>query len=85
MALVHVRLFARLREAIGEPRIVVELPEGATIGGLRDRIGEMHPIARAILPTVVFAVDEEYVDTEYRLHDGDHVAIIPPVSGGADV
>jgi molybdopterin converting factor small subunit len=28
------------------------------------------------------AVNEEYVDTNYILKDGDVVALIPPVSGG---
>ena len=28
------------------------------------------------------AVNEAYVDSTFQLHDGDEVAIIPPVSGG---
>ena len=28
------------------------------------------------------AVNEAYVDLGFELHDGDEVAIIPPVSGG---
>jgi molybdopterin converting factor small subunit len=31
---------------------------------------------------LVCAVDEEYVPSEHVLRDGDHVALIPPVSGG---
>ncbi|MEN8712023.1 MAG: MoaD/ThiS family protein [Arenicellales bacterium] len=32
---------------------------------------------------VLCAVNQEYVDTDYRLHDGDlEVAFFPPVTGG---
>jgi len=50
---------------------------------LRDRLGEEYPIVQAFLPTLVCAVDEEYVPSEHVLAEGDHVALIPPVSGGA--
>ena len=82
---VRVRLFAGLREAVGQPEILVVLPDGATVAELRDRIGEAYPVTQALLPIVVFAVDEEYVDADHRLRDGDEVAVIPPVSGGARV
>jgi molybdopterin synthase sulfur carrier subunit len=32
---------------------------------------------------VLCAVNQEYVDTDYQLHDGDQeVAFFPPVTGG---
>jgi len=30
----------------------------------------------------LLAVNQEYVGAEYRLRDGDELALIPPVSGG---
>jgi len=83
MMTVSVRLYAGLREMAGARDIEMELPDGATIGELRDVLGERYPVVRAFLPTLVCAVDEEYVPSEHRLRDGDHVALIPPVSGGA--
>jgi len=80
---VNVRLFAGLHDMVGKRDLVMELPEGATIGQLRDRLGEEYPIVQAFLPTLVCAVDEEYVPSEHVLAEGDHVALIPPVSGGA--
>ena len=82
MTTVHVRLYAGLRDMIGSRDIVMELPAGATIGTLRDRLGEEYPIVQAFLPMLVCAVDEEYVPSEHVLREGDHVALIPPVSGG---
>jgi len=82
MATVHVMLFAGLKEIIGQREIDVAVPEGASVDELRDRIGAAYPLAQAVLPTVVCAVDEEYVPPDHRLRDGDRVALIPPVSGG---
>jgi molybdopterin synthase catalytic subunit len=79
---INVRLFAGLREMIGERTIVLDLPEGATIGDLRARLGETYPIVQAFLPTLVAAVDEEYVPSHHILAEGEEVALIPPVSGG---
>lgn len=80
---VNVRLFASLHELIGERTISVELPDGATVGDLRARIGETYPNVQPFLPSTVCAVNEDYVASSHTLHEGDNVALIPPVSGGA--
>jgi molybdopterin synthase catalytic subunit len=79
---VNVRLFAGLHDMIGKRDIVLDLPSGATIGDLRDRLGEEYPIVQPFLTTLVCAVDEEYVPSEHVLREGDDVALIPPISGG---
>jgi molybdopterin converting factor subunit 1 len=83
MVTVQVRLFAGLREMIGARQIAVSLADGATVGELQDRITEDHPVLRPFMPTVVCAVGEEYVSSSHVLREGDLVALIPPVSGGA--
>lgn len=82
MATVNVRLYAGLQDMIGARDVQLQVPDGATIGQLRDRLGEEYPVVQAFLPTLVCAVDEEYVPSDHVLHDGDNVALIPPVSGG---
>jgi len=81
---VSVRLFAGLRQLVGERELRMTLPDGATVGALRERLAEDYPAVRAFLPTLVCAVGEEYVPPAHPLRDGDVVAVIPPVSGGAD-
>ncbi len=81
---VDVRLFAGLRELIGQRLVSVELPEGATIADLRERFSSLYPAVTPFLLTLVCAVDEEYVPSERRLRDGEEVALIPPVSGGSE-
>jgi molybdopterin converting factor subunit 1 len=79
---VHVRLFAGLYQLVGKRTLEMSLPSGATVATLRDQLVADYPVVEVFLPTLVYAVDEEYVPPEHTLRDGDHVALIPPVSGG---
>ncbi len=87
---VTVRLFASLRDALGNDSFVEEFAEGGegapvTVATLRERLGESHPALRPHLERVAVAVNEEYaLDPETTLSDGDTVALIPPISGGAE-
>jgi molybdopterin synthase catalytic subunit len=80
---VNVRPFAGLYQLIGEREVQLEVPEGATVTALRLRLADVYPVAKPFLETLVVAVDEEYVPGEYILREGERVAMIPPVSGGA--
>jgi molybdopterin synthase catalytic subunit len=76
---VTVRLFAQLRERAGRRELELDLPEGARV---RDALAAVADLA-AGLP-VVLAVNREYADEGDELRPGDELALIPPVSGGAD-
>lgn len=82
MTNVSIRLYAGLRDLVGSRDIEMALPDGATVALLRSRVSQQYPAVAPLLPNVVCAVDEEYVSPEHVLRDGDHVALIPPVSGG---
>ncbi len=79
---VSVRLFAGLHEIVGQRQVSVDLPEGASIGDLREKLSSDYPAIVPFLSTLVCAVNEEYIPSEHRLNEGDEVALIPPVSGG---
>jgi len=83
--LIQVRLFAMLRERAGRDRVEVELDEGATVRDALEAVGEAHGLDELIgrMP-VAAAVNREYVPPESALHEGDELALIPPVSGGED-
>ena len=75
---VTVRLFAALREQVGSRSLELELPDGATVADV------WAALQQGVEPKgLVYAVDRAYVDREVVLADGDEVAVIPPVSGGA--
>jgi len=80
---VNVRLFAGLHDLIGQRQVSLELSDDATIADLREGLSSRYPVVTPFLSTLVCAVDEEYVSLEHPLRDGDEVALIPPVSGGA--
>jgi molybdopterin converting factor subunit 1 len=77
---VRVRLFASYREALGAARLEVPLPDGSRVSDLVDALAVRLPALRAA-PGMV-AVNHAYVGPDFRLHDGDEAALIPPVSGG---
>jgi molybdopterin synthase catalytic subunit len=83
---VTVRLFAGLREVIGSDAIVEEFATpDVTVESLRARLGEAHPKLGPYLSGVAIAVNEEYIlEPGTALKDGDTVALIPPISGGAN-
>jgi molybdopterin synthase catalytic subunit len=81
---VSVRLFAGLHDLLGSREVTLELPERATVADLRDRLSRDFPVVTPFLPTLVCAVDEEYVDGDAPLREGVEVSLIPPVSGGVE-
>jgi molybdopterin converting factor subunit 1 len=79
---VLVRLFASYREAAGVGHFELELPAGATVRDVIAEITRRHPLV-AQGRQVVIARNREYVKPDEPLAEGDEVALIPPVSGGA--
>ncbi len=78
--MVEVLYFSILREKIGKERESLEF-EGS-VSELKKLIAGKYPQVKEILESVRFAVNEEYVNEEAKVKDGDRVALIPPVSGG---
>ncbi len=79
---VRVRFFARLRELAGAETEGVEVPPGSTLDEVYQAVRGRHPS----LPErggVRGAINREFADWAAHVADGDEVALIPPVSGGA--
>ena len=75
---VTVRLFAGLRELAGARVLDVELPERALLADVWPALAlGQEP------PGLLLALNRVYARREAALSDGDEVALIPPVSGGA--
>jgi molybdopterin synthase catalytic subunit len=83
---VKVRLFAGLRELMGNELDERFEGDSVSLSEFRLALGERHPEFVSHLECAAVAVNEEYVrDGEARIREGDAVALIPPVSGGADI
>ena len=73
-----VKLFAGLRERAGTGERELELPTGARLADVWAAL-DLGEEPEGLL----YAVNKEYAAAERRLEDGDEIALIPPVSGGA--
>ena len=81
---IRLRFFASLREALGAQQ-ELELPEGTTVAGLRDRLVERGGrYAELLAPTraVRCAVNQAMASESEVIGDGAEVAFFPPVTGG---
>ena len=79
---VRLLYFAVLRDIAGTSAENLELPSGSRAVDVWERLRSTHrELAAYRLPPMV-AVNEEYVEAERALRDGDELAFIPPVAGG---
>lgn len=76
--------FAAVRELVGRAEETLVLPPGiATIQALGAHLEELHEPLRGRLGSVRFARNEEFADGRDPIAEGDTIALIPPVAGGA--
>jgi MoaE-MoaD fusion protein len=80
---VRIRLFAMQRELAGTREVAVELPVGATVASAWEALVALHPVLAPGAASVRYARNGSYAEAGTALADGDEVAMIPPVSGGA--
>src|SRR5579862_8962956 len=80
---VEVLYFAVLRERTRLDHEAVELPPDATVGDARAAIAARHPSVAPLLSQVQIAVNRTIVPDAQPLAEGDELALLPPVAGGA--
>jgi MoaE-MoaD fusion protein len=80
---VRVRLFAIQRELAGTREVPLDLADGSTVADAWDALVTTHPVLAPGRSSIRFARNGAYADDATPLSDGDEVAMIPPVSGGA--
>ena len=75
-------LFASIADKAGVRRVTLPSEAGDTVAAIRDRLVERYPQIRPAVPTLLYALNEEYVKEWEPVPPGATVALIPPVSGG---
>jgi molybdopterin synthase catalytic subunit len=80
---VKVRFFASYREIMGKKELDVLVPVGTTVGNLLDLLVEENPRLAGVSRASRFVVDQEFVDVDAPLCEGNEVVFVPPVAGGA--
>ncbi|MGH8248120.1 MAG: molybdenum cofactor biosynthesis protein MoaE [Gammaproteobacteria bacterium] len=79
---ISIRAFASYREAVGSPRMELDLPEGATPSTVWEHLADRFPRLKTLPEPFAFAVNDQYVDGGTILNERDELVLIPPVSGG---
>jgi molybdopterin converting factor small subunit len=84
--MIKVQLGEPLWRQVGSKNLDLELEENATVGTLIDRLVQAYPslsesLTNDELPATVF-LNDELVDRETPLQDGDHPMLIWAITGG---
>jgi molybdopterin synthase sulfur carrier subunit len=79
---VKVLFFGRLKEIAGLSEELLDVPSGASIESLFAAYAARHLQLSQYRSSVVASRNQEFAAWDTRLHSGDEVAFLPPVSGG---
>jgi MoaE-MoaD fusion protein len=81
---IRVLYFAVFREKLGRDTDVLELTAGARVRDAIAVLAARHAAIDKLRGRFRVAVNQDFSDDDRALADGDELALIPPVAGGAD-
>jgi len=86
MTIVRVRVlfFGILKDVVGRSEDCIEVDEGEPLGSIFDRYAQQFPRMGQMASSIVLACNQQFCDRSSAVGDGDEIAFLPPVSGGAD-
>jgi len=79
---VTILCFARLRDLVGSPRLVRDVPDGATVETVWAALAAEFPAVAPHRPAVAAAVNARFARFASPVAEDDEVAFLPPVAGG---
>ena len=79
---IQVLYFAVFRERLGRSEQSLALANGATVGDAIAALANEHAAIAQLRGRFRVAVNQDFVDDDHVLRDGDELALIPPVAGG---
>ena len=80
---VKVLFFGAARDAAGHGEVDFVLKGASTAANAFEAVLEKYPDLRRFGRSLLFAVNQEYAALDCEVHDGDELAVFPPVSGGS--
>jgi len=80
---VRLRLFGAAREAVGSKELELSLGLGARVADLRALLLQQFPGLGPLDARVRISLNHELAEGDALLAEGDEVALLPPVAGGA--
>ena len=79
---VRVLFFGILKDLAGQGEEWLDLPEHAVLADVLAHYESRIPKVREFRPSLAMSINQEYAGLNSKLHAGDEVALLPPVSGG---
>jgi len=80
---VKVLFFGMLKDIVGRAEEQLDVPENGHLRGIFEHYSEQFPRLREMAGSIVLARNHEFSDLSTPVHDGDEIALLPPVSGGS--
>lgn len=79
---VRVLFFGAARDAVGAGEIDFHLAPTANAAAARAQLLESYPELQRFGNSLLFAVNQQYAESDREIREGDELAVFPPVSGG---
>ena len=79
---IKIRLFAILRDMVGEREITITVPSGITVSYLNNEILKKYPQLKSFSNKFVTSVNCKVTTGDTIITSSDEIALLPPVSGG---
>ncbi|HYP06689.1 MAG TPA: molybdenum cofactor biosynthesis protein MoaE [Bryobacteraceae bacterium] len=80
---VKVLFFGQLKDITGLSEDSAELAAGASLEAIFDHYAAQYPRMRDLRPSIVIARNHQFAEASTPVAEGDEIAFLPPVSGGA--
>ena len=80
--IIRIQFWSYFKDLTGCAEATEELPLGATIDQLLQRLHVRFPKLVALKNSTLIAVGVEYQNRSHVLREGDTVSLFPPVQGG---
>src|SRR3989440_13094381 len=83
LMLVRILFFGVLKDLAGQGGESLDLPDNSTLGDVLSHYEARVPRLKELASSIAMSVNQEYAGPEAKLSQGDEIALLPPVSGGA--
>jgi molybdopterin converting factor subunit 1 len=74
--------FATIRDRAGTKSMELDVPDGLTVLGLKEKLAAEYPNLKDSMRSVLITIDREYAFDEAVIPPNAEMAMFPPVSGG---
>ncbi|MFQ5597028.1 MAG: MoaD/ThiS family protein [Nitrospiria bacterium] len=83
--MVNIKFFAVIKHLVGKEGMSLDVEKGMSLEQLLEKITADLPPLKAVIQEkkILVSVNQEVVEKDYEIRDGDEVAFLPPFAGGS--